>query len=141
MYVERMRVLHDLALWLMAGGMLAWTLHLWSEGRVSPGDVVLTLAMAFRILHGSRDLAFALVNATQFIARIADSIQVIGENHRVVDEPGARPLIHVGGSIEFDDVDFSYPAGHQVFRWLQPAYRRRGNALVLSGPRAPASLP
>jgi ATP-binding cassette subfamily B protein len=115
MYVERMRVLHDLALWLMAGGMLAWTLHLWSEGRVSPGDVILTLAMTFRILHGSRDLAFALVNATQFIARIADSIQVIGENHRVVDEPGARPLIHLGGSIEFDNVDFAYPAGHQVF--------------------------
>ena len=115
MYVERMRVLHDLALWLMAGGMLAWTLHLWSEGRVSPGDVILTLAMAFRILHGSRDLAFALVNATQFVARIADSIQVIGEDHRVVDEPGARPLIRLGGSIEFDEVAFSYPSGHQVF--------------------------
>ena len=26
MYVERMRVLHDLGMWLMAGGMLAWTL-------------------------------------------------------------------------------------------------------------------
>src|SRR5260370_15131888 len=115
MYVERMRVLHDLALWLMAGGMLAWTLHLWSEGRVSPGDGVLALAIAFRILHGSRALAFALVNATQFIARIADSIQVIGENHRVVDEPGARPLIHLRGSIDFENVDFSYPAGHEVF--------------------------
>src|SRR5262249_50303282 len=115
MYVERMRVLHDLGLWLMAGGMLVWTLHLWSVGRVSPGDVILTLALAFRILHGSRDLAFALVNATQFVARIADSIQVIGENHKVVDVPGARPLIHLGGSIEFLGVDFSYPAGHRVF--------------------------
>jgi ATP-binding cassette subfamily B protein len=115
MYVERMRVLHDLALWLMAGAMLAWTLHLWSEGRVTPGDVILTLAMAFRILHGSRDLAFALVNTSQFIARIADSIQVIGEDHKVVDEPGARPLIRLGGSIEFEDVGFSYPSGNQVF--------------------------
>jgi ATP-binding cassette subfamily B protein len=115
MYVERMRVLHDLGLWLMAGGMLAWTLHLWSEGRVSPGDVILTLAMAFRVLHGSRDLAFAMVNTSQFIARIADAIQVIGENHRVVDEPGAKPLIHLGGSIEFEDVDFCYPAGRRVF--------------------------
>ena len=116
MYVERMRVLHDLALWLMAGGMLGWTLHLWSVGRVSPGDVVLTLAMAFRILHGSRDLAFALVNATQFIARIADSIQAIGENHRVVDQPGAGQLIPLGGSIVFEDIDFSYPGGKPVFR-------------------------
>lgn len=115
MYIERMRVLHDVALWAMAGGMLAWTLHLWSEGRVTPGDVILTLAMALRILHGSRDLAFALVNASQFIARIADSIQVIGENHRVVDDPGARSLIRLGGSIEFENVNFAYPAGHRVF--------------------------
>jgi ATP-binding cassette subfamily B protein len=116
MYVERMRVLHDLALWLMAGGMLGWTLHLWSIGRVSPGDVVLTLAMAFRILHGSRDLAFALVNTSQFIARIADSIQAIGENHRVVDLPGARQLIPSGGSIAFESIDFSYPGAKPVFR-------------------------
>jgi ATP-binding cassette subfamily B protein len=115
MYIERIRVLHDLGLWLMAGGMLAWTLYLWSMGRVSPGDVVLTVSISFRILHGSRDFAFALVNATQFIARIAESIQVIGENHSVVDEPGAAQLIHLGGSIEFKNVDFSYPGGHQVF--------------------------
>jgi ATP-binding cassette subfamily B protein len=100
----------------MAGGMLAWTLYLWSNGKVSPGDVILTLAMALRILHGSRDLAFALVNATQFTARIADSIQVIGENHSVVDHPGAGNLNHLGGSIAFENVDFSYPGRHRVFR-------------------------
>ena len=98
--------------------MLSWTLLLWSEGKVSPGDVILTVAIAFRILHGSRDLAFGLVNATQFIARIADAIQVIGENHRVVDQPGASQLIALGGSIAFEDVDFSYPGGEPVFRGL-----------------------
>lgn len=118
MYIEGIRVLHDLGLWLMAGGMLAWTLYLWSKGQVSPGDVVLTVSISFRVLHGSRDFAFALVNATQFIARIAESIQVVGENHGVVDEPGARQLIHLGGNIEFDNVDFSYPGGHRVFHGL-----------------------
>ena len=115
MYVEGIRVLHDLGLWLMAGGMLTWTLYLWSQGGVSPGDVILTVSISFRILHGSRDFAFALVNATQFIARIADSIQVIGENHSVVDQPGAGQLVHFGGSIEFENVDFSYPGGNRVF--------------------------
>jgi ATP-binding cassette, subfamily B, bacterial len=115
MYSERMRVLHDLGLWLVSSGMLAWTLYLWSKGQVSPGDVVLTVSISFRILHGSRDFAFALVNATQFIARIAESIQVIGENHGVVDEPGAAHLRHIGGSIEFAHVDFSYPGGNEVF--------------------------
>ena len=127
MYIERTRALHDVGLWLMAGGMLAWTLHLWSKGQVSPGDVVLTISISFRILHGSRDFAFALVNATQFIARIAESLHVIGEEHGIVDEPGARQLIHLGGSIEFENVDFSYPGGRGVFHGLdlriQPGQR------------------
>jgi ATP-binding cassette, subfamily B, bacterial len=133
MYIERIRVLHDLGLWLMAGGMLAWTLYLWSIGQVSPGDVVLTVSISFRILHGSRDFAFALVNATQFIARIAESIQVIGENHSVVDQPGARQLVSIGGSIEFEDVDFSYPGGHRVFRDFNLRIRP-GQRVGLVGP-------
>jgi ATP-binding cassette subfamily B protein len=116
MYIERMRVLHDLALWLMAGGMLIWSLHLWSKGKISPGDVILTVAVSLRILQGSRDLAFAAVNATQFVARIADAIQVIGEDHKVVDRPGARQLVQRGGSIAFENVDFSYPGGREVLR-------------------------
>ena len=116
MYIERMRVLHDLALWLMAGGMLIWSLHLWGKGKISPGDVILTVAVSLRILQGSRDLAFAVVNTSQFIARIADAIQVIGEDHKVVDRPGARQLVQRGGSIAFENVDFSYPGGREVLR-------------------------
>ena len=116
MYIERMRVLHDLALWLMAGGMLIWSLHLWSKGKISPGDVILSVAVSLRILRGSRDLAFAAVNATQFISRIADAIQVIGEDHKVVDRFGARQLVQGGGSIAFENIDFSYPGGREVLR-------------------------
>jgi ATP-binding cassette subfamily B protein len=58
MYIEAMRVLPDLGLWLMAGGMLLWTLVLWSRGSITPGDVIWTLAVAVRVLHRSRDLAF-----------------------------------------------------------------------------------
>jgi ATP-binding cassette subfamily B protein len=115
-YVEGMRIMHDVSLWVMAAAMLAWTVHLWSKGEVSSGDVILTSALAFRILHGTRDLAFALVNSTQFLARIADSIQVIGENHNIIDLPGARTLVHVGGSIAFEGVDFAYPGGNKVFQ-------------------------
>jgi ATP-binding cassette subfamily B protein len=117
-YVERLRVTHDIGLWLMGAGLLAWTLSMWSRGEVSAGDVILTVALAFRILHGSRDLAFALVNTTQFIARIAESIQVIGEDHKVVDHPEAQDLVPLGGSIAFEKVDFAYPDGNGVFRGL-----------------------
>ena len=117
----------------MASAMLIWSLSLWRQGRISPGDVILTVAVAFRILHGSRDLAFAAVNATQFISRIADAIQVIGEDHKVVDGPGARQLQRPGGSIAFEDVDFSYPSGQAVFRGFSLRIER-GQHVGLVGP-------
>ncbi|MBV8337612.1 MAG: ABC transporter ATP-binding protein, partial [Alphaproteobacteria bacterium] len=133
LYIEAMRVLHDLGLWLMAGGMLVWTLVLWSRGRVTPGDVILTLSVAFRVLHGSRDLAFSVVNASQFVARIAEAIELIGEDHKVVDWPDARQLVARGGTIVFENVDFSYPDGYQVFRAFSLKIER-GQRVGLAGP-------
>src|SRR5438132_8025970 len=133
MYIERMRILHDLSLWLMASAMLIWSLSLWRLGRISPGDVILTVAVAFRILHGSRDLAFAAVNATQFVSRIADAIQVIGEDHKVVDGPGAPQLLRPGGSIAFKNVNFSYPSGQAVLRDFSLRIER-GQHVGLVGP-------
>ena len=133
MYVEGLRVLHDAVVWLMVAGMLAATLYLWSLGRVTPGDVILTVTMAFRVLHGSRDLAFALVNTSQLVARIADAIEVIGEEHKVVDLPGARTLVHNGGGIVFDKVAFAYPGGARVFAGLD-LHVRPGERVGVVGP-------
>jgi ATP-binding cassette subfamily B protein len=115
MYLEKMRVAHDLCLWLMSGAMLVWAVHLWNIGRITPGDVVIVSSLTFRILHGSRDLALALVGWTQHLARIADSAEVIGAPHHVADTPDARPLINLGGAIDFEDVSFAYPDGRKVF--------------------------
>jgi ATP-binding cassette, subfamily B, bacterial len=134
LYTERLRVLHDFGLWLVSGGMLVWTLHLWEAGRITAGDVILTVAMAFRILHGSRDLAFALVNSSQFIARIADSIRVIGETHTIVDPPDASHLVRLGGSLACAGVAFSYPGGGAaVFRGFDLCVAR-GQRVGLVGP-------
>ncbi len=133
MYIERLRVFHDVGLWLMAGGMLAWTLHLWSLGRITPGDVILTVALALRILHGSRDFAFGMVNATQYLGRIGESIDVIGENHRVLDPSDAAAWVPLGGSIAFEDVDFCYPGAQEVFRRFSLRIRP-GEHVAVVGP-------
>src|SRR5438874_7530430 len=113
--------------------MLIWSRSLGRQGRIRPGDVILTVAVAFRILQGSRDLAFAAVTATQFVSRIGDAIQVIGEDHKVVDGPGAWQLLRPGGSIAFEKVDFSYPSGQAVFRDFSLRIER-GQHVGLVGP-------
>ncbi|MCR5864182.1 ABC transporter ATP-binding protein [Aquincola sp. J276] len=132
MYLEKARVLHDLCLWLMAGGMLAWAIHGWSLGRHTPGDVVVISALTFRILHGSRDLALSLVDASQQFAVIGEMLGVIARPHQVADRPGAPPFHPAGGSIRLASVCFGYESdqgGHPVFHRFDlaiPAGQRVG---------------
>jgi ATP-binding cassette, subfamily B, bacterial len=114
-YLEKTRVLHDVCLWVMAGSMLAWAISLWNAGQVTPGDVVIVSALTFRILHGSRDLAFAFVGMTQHLGFVAETLRVIGQPHGVSDAPWASRLINLGGSIAFEDVSFAYADGRRVF--------------------------
>lgn len=115
LYLEKTRALHDAALWLLAGGMLAWAIHLWSRGQVTPGEVVMVSALTFRILHGSRDLALALIGTTQQIHQIGETLRVIGQPHAVSDPPQAPAFRRLGGSIAFQEVSFAYAEGRRVF--------------------------
>lgn len=127
MYLEKARVMHDVCLTLMAGGMLTWAIALWLAGRISPGDVVLVSALTFRILHGSRDLALALVDSTQQLGAIADSLAIINRPHDLPD-PQA-PLQPARGRIELQQVRFAHHGRAAVFDGLDlviPAGQRVG---------------
>jgi ATP-binding cassette subfamily B protein len=94
--------------------------------------VVVISALTFRILHGSRDLALSLVDASQQLGVIADMLDVVAVPHQVADRPDATPLAPLGawaGRIELRDVDFAYPDGTAIFSGLDlaiPAGQRVG---------------
>ena len=116
MYLEKARVMHDICLSVMAGGMLIWAITLWFGGEVTAGDVVLVSALTFRILHGSRDLALALVDATQQVGAIEDTLRIIVQPHGLEDSDAQ--LLLAEGDITFKDVSFSYPDRGKVFHHL-----------------------
>jgi ATP-binding cassette, subfamily B, bacterial len=114
MYTEKARVIHDISLWVMAGAMLSWCVHLWSTGQITPGDVVVVSALTFRILHGSRDMALSLVDMVQQFGYIDETLRVIGQPQSVCDSPNAPDLKARGGTIEFRDVSFAYGGGRDA---------------------------
>ncbi|WP_454911541.1 ABC transporter ATP-binding protein [Stutzerimonas chloritidismutans] len=116
MYLEKARVMHDICLSVMAGGMLIWAINLWIGGQVTAGDVVLVSALTFRILHGSRDLALALVDTTQQIGAIDDTLRIIVQPHGLDDSD--NQLMLAEGDITFERVGFSYPDRSAVFEGL-----------------------
>ncbi len=116
MYVEKARVIHDICLSVMAGGMLIWAISMWRAGMVSAGDVVLVSALTFRILHGSRDLALTLVDTTQQLGALADTLQIILQPHAIVDADA--PLALAQGDVRFEEVRFAYPGRAAVLDGL-----------------------
>jgi ATP-binding cassette subfamily B protein len=115
MFMEKTRLMHDASLWLMAGTMLLWAVLGWRSGQLTAGDVVVISALTFRILHGSRDLAFSLINVSQQFGGITESLRVIGEPHAVTDPEDGRTFRPLAGAITFRDVRYTHAGGQQVF--------------------------
>jgi ATP-binding cassette subfamily B protein len=75
-----------------------------------------TLGMS--VLHATRDLAVALVDVTQHVARLSEALATLLIPHELRDHPKAEPLIKRGACVEFDDITFSYADGSRVFERL-----------------------
>jgi len=94
--------------------VLAWAIALWSRGSITAGDVVMVSALTFRILHGSRDLALALVDTTQQLSAIGETLRILIQPHGQRDVE--RPLTQARGALSFTGVNYRYPEGRQVFQ-------------------------
>jgi ABC-type multidrug transport system fused ATPase/permease subunit len=83
--------------------------------------------LGLSILNATRDLAVALVDVTQHVARLTEAIATLLLPHELQDHPKAEPLIKAGAAITFNSVSFRYPGGLKVFdRFslrLQPGQR------------------
>lgn len=115
-YLENARVFHDFCLSIMAGGMLGWAILQWQQGQITPGDVVMVSALTFRILHGSRDLALALVDTSQQLGVISETLRIIVQPHALSDVP--EQLEKSQGHIRFIDASYIYADGRSAIKHL-----------------------
>ncbi|WP_175951752.1 ABC transporter ATP-binding protein [Burkholderia sp. BCC0405] len=109
LYLEKLRLLHAVITAMLSAGLLGWALWLWDQGRATSGDIVLVSSLGFTILHGTRDLAVALVDVTQHIARLSEAVKTLLEPHGMPDHSDAQPLSAKGGRVDFERVTFAYP--------------------------------
>ena len=115
LYLEKVRLLHALTTVVLTIGLLAWAVGLWQRGAATTGQVVLVCTLGLSILHATRDLAVALVDVTQHVARLSEALQTLLVPHEMQDHPQAEPLQRGGASVAFENVRFSYADGRRVF--------------------------
>jgi ATP-binding cassette subfamily B protein len=126
-YLEKLRLLHAGVTVLLTIALLAWAIMLWQRGGATTGDVVLVCTLGLSILSATRDLAVALVDVTQHVARLTEAIATLLLPHELRDHPEAEPLVRSGAAIAFNNISFRYPGGLKVFEKfsfrLQPGQR------------------
>jgi ATP-binding cassette subfamily B protein len=114
-YLEKLRLFHAAITVVLTIGLLAWAIMLWQKGMATAGDVVLVCTLGLSILHATRDLAVALVDVTQHLARLSEALATLLVPHRLRDHPQATSLARLGATVSFENVAFSYPDGRKVF--------------------------
>ena len=118
LYLEKLRIMHAVVTIVLTLGLLAWAIVLWQRGLATTGDVVLACTLGLSVLHATRDLAVALVDVTQHIARLSEALAMLLVPHELRDHPTAKPLIRHGARVEFENVKFRYADGSRVFDGL-----------------------
>jgi len=114
-YLEKLRLTHAALTVCLTIALMAWAIKLWQQGGATTGDVVLVCTLGLSILNATRDLAVALVDVTQHVARLTEAIATLLVPHEMPDHPKAAPLIKRGAAISFNNVGFGYPGAPKMF--------------------------
>ena len=128
-YLEKLRLCHALVVVVATLALLAWAISLWQAGRASAGDVILVCTLGLSVLGATRDLAVALVDVTQHMARLDEALATLLAPHEGEDHPDASALVPHGARVTFENVSFAYPNGKNVFSGFSvdiPAGQRVG---------------
>ena len=97
-YLEKLRLFHAVVTVVLTIALLAWAIVLWQNGAATAGDVVLVCTLGLSILHATRDLAVALVDVTQHIARLSEALATLARA-----PPFARPSgSNAAGAVRHD---------------------------------------
>jgi ATP-binding cassette subfamily B protein len=117
-FLEKLRIFHAVTTALLTAGVLAWAISLWQAGKATPGDVILVCTLGLSILSATRDLAVALVDVTQHLARFSEALTTLLVPHELVAPVVATSPRRSRGVIEFRNVSFAYTDSAPVFRSL-----------------------
>ena len=114
-YLEKLRLLHAVVTAFLTAGLLIWAVLLWQHHAASVGAVVMVTTLGFMILHGTRDLAVALVETIQHVARLAEALSTLLLPHDMPDAPDAGGFRGPPrGEIVFERVSYAYPGTASV---------------------------
>jgi ATP-binding cassette subfamily B protein len=118
---------------LMMGGAMAFTVWGWSQGRLSPGDLVLINTYLMQLFRPLDMLGWVYRTIRQGLIDMAQMFRLIDTEIEVKDALGAPALVVHRPTVVFDNVEFGYDRDRQILHGLSfevPA----GDQVAIVGP-------
>jgi ABC-type transport system involved in Fe-S cluster assembly fused permease/ATPase subunit len=103
---------------LMMGGAMAFTVWGWSQGRLTPGDLVLINTYLMQLFRPLDMLGWVYRTIRQGLIDMAQMFRLIDTEVEVKDAPGAPALVVRRPTIVFEDVVFGYDRDREILHGL-----------------------
>ena len=103
---------------LMMAGAMIFTVWGWSQGRFTPGDVVLVNSLLMQLFRPLDMLGWVYRTIRQGLIDMEAMFDLLDHPAEVVDAPGAKPIEVRGGHVRFENVYFGYEPGREILQGL-----------------------
>jgi ATP-binding cassette subfamily B protein len=118
---------------LMMAGAMIFTVWGWSQGRFTPGDVVLVNALLMQLFRPLDMLGWVYRSIRQGLIDMEAMFDLLDTPAEIKDAPGAPPLAVTSGHVRFEGVHFGYEPGRQILQGLDLDVPP-GTSLAVVGP-------
>jgi len=103
---------------VMLGAGMVLVVYGWSDGRFTPGDVVLVSTLLSQLFRPLDLLGMVYRTIRQGVIDMGAMFDLIDTPPEVTDVPGAPALRVDAGHIRFEDVRFSYDDGREILKGI-----------------------
>jgi ABC-type multidrug transport system fused ATPase/permease subunit len=105
-----------------------------ADGELTIGGMLIFIAYLSQLLGPVRELSSLATTVFRALAGAERVLELLDEEPRVTDRPGAKPIRRAHGALEFDRVDFAYPQAAQPALSDVSLSVAPGQTLALVGP-------
>ena len=118
---------------LMMAGAMIFTVWGWSQGRFTPGDVVLVNGLLMQLFRPLDMLGWVYRSVKQGLIDMEQMFVLLDTPAEVVDSPGAPALDVSRGHVRFEDVRFAYEPDREILKGIDLDVPP-GTSLAVVGP-------
>ena len=105
----------------------------WYLGHTNAGIFIMVFMLGNQIARSVQDLSFRMLEYFEQVGTLSEALELVTQQHEIVDKPGATPLKVTQGAIRFEHVRFAHQDSKAVFDDLNLVIKP-GEKVGLVGP-------